>query len=86
MILQALLDGFALRRLLRRFCFDTFEQFCELGERIVGANVTFKFAPVINQITRNFQFLFANTIEGFYLAGVDDRRVETCLYSIVEEH
>ena len=65
---------------------DVFEQRGELGQRIVGADVAVKLAPVVDQIARNFQFLFADAIQRLDLAGVDDRRIQTGFNRVVQKN
>ena len=85
-VLQSLLDSFTFRSFLRRLRLHAFEELREFGERIVDANVAFKLALVVNQLARDFQFLFADAVQRLDLARVDDRGVESGFDCIVEKH
>ena len=86
MILQTLFDGLAFARFLCALGFDVLEERGELGQRIVGADVAFEPALVIDQLARDFEFLFADAIQRFDLARVHDGRIQTCFHRIVQEY
>ena len=85
-ILQTLLDSLTFRGFLCRLRLHTFEELCELGERIVNANVAFKSALVVDQLARDFQFLFADTVQRLDLARIDNRGIEAGFDCIVKKH
>ena len=85
-VLQTLFDRLTFRSLLRRFRLNAFEELRKLSQRIVDANVAFEPALVVDQLARDFQFLFADAIQRLDLAGVDDRGVESGFDGVVKKH
>ena len=85
-VLQTLFDGLAFRSLLGALRFHAFEERGEFDQRIVGADIAFEPALVIDQLARDFQLLFADTIQRLDLAGVDDRGIQAGFDGIVQEH
>src|SRR3989440_5754124 len=84
-MLESLLDGQVARVLLDRLRRDALEELCELCERVVHANVAVEAAAVVDEVARDFQFAFADAVQGNDLAGVDDGRVEARFDSVVKE-
>ena len=83
MILQTLFDRFAFAGLLSALGFDAFKQCCELGQRVVSANLSLKLTLVVDQFACDFEFLLTDPIQRLNLAGVDYSRVQPGLDGIV---
>ena len=61
-VLQSLFNRGAFGSLLAALRLDAFEQFREFRERIVSADIAFKLALVINQLTRDCQLSLADPV------------------------
>ena len=84
-VLETLFKRLALAGFLRALRFHSLKKPREFDKRIVGANLTCKPALVVNQLASNLQFLFADTIQRFDLAGVHDRCIETGFDGVVQK-
>src|SRR6185369_14322009 len=85
-ILQTLLDRLTFRSFLRRLRLHAFEELRKLGERIVNADITFKLALVVDQLARDFQFLFTNAVEWLNLARINNRGIEAGFDCVVQKN
>src|SRR5687767_12058804 len=82
-MLETLLDRKICDVGLYRLCRFSFKKFCELDERIIGADVAVKFSTVVDQIARGVDLMLIKSYKRQDLRSVDDRRIHPGLDAVM---